>query len=158
MSAVRGIELIGGPARPSTLVVRVLDELPLMRRVCAWCHADLGAVVCEPAQAGKISHGICEPCKVRELAALNVSPSPAVPASAAPREETGPAAPEGHPETTSSPARSTATARPGEAFNPSRPDQFWTVTGRDFGRAIAWARRQPNVLADAIRRKLGGSS
>jgi hypothetical protein len=31
---------------------------------------------------------------------------------------------------------------------------FWTVTGRDFGRSIAWAKKQPpNPLNTAILRK-----
>lgn len=33
-----------------------------MRVVCAWCKRSLGTVQCTPAHAGKVSHGICEPC------------------------------------------------------------------------------------------------
>lgn len=33
--------------------------------------------------------------------------------------------------------------------------RFWTITGHDFARSIAWARRQPdNPINAAIRRKL----
>jgi hypothetical protein len=28
---------------------------------------------------------------------------------------------------------------------------FWTVTGRDFGRANAWAKRQPNRVREQIK-------
>jgi len=31
---------------------------------------------------------------------------------------------------------------------------FWTVTGSDFGRAIRWARSQPNAMTQAIRNAL----
>jgi hypothetical protein len=29
--------------------------------------------------------------------------------------------------------------------------EFWTLTGEDFGRSIAWARQQPNVVSEQIR-------
>lgn len=36
--------------------------------------------------------------------------------------------------------------------HPRAKSLFWTVTGRDFGRSIAWARRQPaNVVTAAMR-------
>jgi hypothetical protein len=32
---------------------------------------------------------------------------------------------------------------------------FWTVTGRDFGRSLAWAKKQPpNPITAALRAKL----
>lgn len=34
--------------------------------------------------------------------------------------------------------------------SPNQP-LFWTVTGADFGRSIAWARRQPNRIIEQIR-------
>ena len=34
----------------------------LMPVVCAWCSVKMGAKVCEPAMAGKVSHGICPAC------------------------------------------------------------------------------------------------
>jgi hypothetical protein len=47
---------------------------PLMKRMCAEilpdgepCSLVLGWVVCVPEMAGKISHGICEPCSLRWL-------------------------------------------------------------------------------------------
>lgn len=46
-------------------------EIHLMKRVCAWCQADLGAVECEAEQGGKVSHGICPQCEAdmkREVA------------------------------------------------------------------------------------------
>lgn len=48
--------------------------------------------------------------------------------------------------------------RPSSVFRPPssvvRP-LFWTVTGRDFGRANAWARARGNPVATAIRTRLG---
>ena len=42
-------------------------------------------------------------------------------------------------------------------FAPAAPPRplFWTVTGRDFGRANAWARRHPSTLNAHIRASLG---
>ena len=37
---------------------------------------------------------------------------------------------------------------------PPRP-LFWTLTGRDFGRANAWGRRHPSTLNAQIRERLG---
>lgn len=37
---------------------------------------------------------------------------------------------------------------------PPNQSLFWTITGRDFGRSIAWARKQPNVLSQKIRAAL----
>lgn len=36
-------------------------------------------------------------------------------------------------------------------MNSSSKPLFWTVTGADFGRSIAWARRQPNRVIEQIR-------
>lgn len=37
----------------------------------------------------------------------------------------------------------------------TKPPRFWLITGRDFGRSIAWARRQPlNAITAAIRAKV----
>ena len=51
---------------------------PLMKRMCCEVRPDgercdlvLGWVVCVPAMAGEISHGICEPCALRWLEALD---------------------------------------------------------------------------------------
>jgi hypothetical protein len=51
---------------------------PLMKRMCVevrpdgeWCALVLGWVVCVPDMAGEISHGICEPCAMRWLQALD---------------------------------------------------------------------------------------
>jgi hypothetical protein len=38
---------------------------------------------------------------------------------------------------------------------PAHTPRFWTVTGRDFGRSIAWSRRWINPLSAAeLRRRL----
>lgn len=34
----------------------------MMRSVCAWCDRELPAVPCSPAQADKVTHGICREC------------------------------------------------------------------------------------------------
>lgn len=53
---------------------------PLMKRMCCEIRPDgercdlvLGWVVCIPALAGEISHGICLPCALRWEAALDAS-------------------------------------------------------------------------------------
>lgn len=94
---------------------------PLMRRVCGWCRADLGMVVCRPDQVGDTSHGMCPACSAKLTASLEVEPP--------------------------APAPATSTSAP------ERP-LFWTVQGADFGRSNAWAKRQPNLLTQAIRRRL----
>jgi hypothetical protein len=35
---------------------------------CAWCGASLGIRQCETAHDGKVTHGICQPCKERQMA------------------------------------------------------------------------------------------
>lgn len=113
----------------------------LMSVVCAWCKKPLGAKVCVPSMAGQVSHGICEGCRVIVAGSLKSLPSPQ------------------------------AELPPGEAslflpgagrYNPSvevgddlpappvRP-LFWTVTGNDFGRSIAWAKCHPNQVSEHIR-------
>jgi len=34
-----------------------------IRIICAWCGKLSGSKACAPPDAGKITHGICEPCK-----------------------------------------------------------------------------------------------
>ncbi len=36
--------------------------MAMMETYCAWCGKFLGLVKCAAAQAGKVSHGICETC------------------------------------------------------------------------------------------------
>lgn len=45
--------------------VEVSPERPMMERVCAWCKSDMEPVPCEPAQAGKITHGMCAGCALK---------------------------------------------------------------------------------------------
>lgn len=49
---------------------------PVMLRVCAWCRKSMGTIECRPANAGQVTHGICDDCVAREFAAL---PGPARP-------------------------------------------------------------------------------
>lgn len=42
----------------------------LMPVVCAWCGAKKGAKVCENWDGRSVSHGMCRPCAVRNMAAL----------------------------------------------------------------------------------------
>jgi hypothetical protein len=165
----------------------------LMAVRCGWCGANIEAKVCEPAMAGKVSHGICPACQQKLLAGLPGVPRtlvrgeglesvgatrgfgchPADAASPAPSnsratgadiaaaaEAAGPRSPQDN-GTAGSPgvlsrdvSDEHAGARPAAVSAPPPRDRFWTVTGRDFGRAIAWARRQRNALNDAIRAKI----
>lgn len=47
--------------------LEVPPEQPKMLRVCAWCETVLGERVCEPAQAGTVTHGICPACAEKFL-------------------------------------------------------------------------------------------
>jgi hypothetical protein len=45
----------------------------LMAVVCAWCAAPMPAKVCAPAEAGKVSHGMCQACYERQMGVLRGS-------------------------------------------------------------------------------------
>lgn len=49
---------------------------PVLFRVCAWCLALLGSSPCEPALAGKTSHGICATCAAAIEASIETLPVP----------------------------------------------------------------------------------
>jgi hypothetical protein len=149
---------------------RETDGLPasLMARVCSWCNQSMGAVVCEPALAGKITHGICPACQERLLGelpgvpALSLSPvTPGVnevaagaavstlPGTQQPQQVKGITAPD-------APASAALEHLSGGPATSSLfpAERFWCVQGSDFGRVIAWARRQPRVVAEAIRARI----
>jgi hypothetical protein len=130
----------------------------LMPRVCAWCKVSLGAVVCEPAMAGCVSHGICPACseilreEARQLTALiaeneATAAQASTPPGAEPLQVTGTADSAG----VMIPPQVVEHAR----ARPVASSLFWTITGLDFGRSIAWAKRQPNSISAQIRAKLG---
>lgn len=48
---------------------------PQMRVECAWCKAPMSVVDCEPVNAGRVSHGICQRCYKQEMAQLG-APAP----------------------------------------------------------------------------------
>lgn len=180
----------------------------LIRRVCAWCKADMGAAVTVDAGrhyavkfrcvAGRveidpvITHGICPTCHALMLAELpsprpNFAPPPSPvtglkrtspatghasfvdEAAARPAVSTLPG--------TQRPAGDNGTTAPAEdpaavlehpsggpaassTFNAAPRPLFWTVQGYDFGRAIAWARRQGSALRAHVSRytREGGQS
>lgn len=131
----------------------------VMQRVCAWCRKDMGAAACDPSQHGLVTHGMCRDCEdlVRSDAGLpslaNVEPAAQVTVS--PPQVTGSTAGGSK----GSEASEHLSGGPGSASaSPHRP-LFWTVAGRDFGRANAWARRQPlNLITAQMRAHLGGAS
>ena len=47
-----------------------------MKTYCAWCGKFLGLVKCAAAQAGNVSHGICETCyekAMKEIVEMQMS-------------------------------------------------------------------------------------
>lgn len=36
-----------------------------VQRVCAWCHLQMGTTPCDVADHGRVTHGICEPCRAQ---------------------------------------------------------------------------------------------
>lgn len=116
----------------------------LMGVVCAWCKKDMGTKVCVPEMAGKVSHGICPECTKKTLGALAISPGPQDGVASQPAPLAGVNGTAGRNAAVehagASPATSTFTA-----------PLFWTVMGTDFGRSIAWAKKQPNEMTRQIR-------
>jgi hypothetical protein len=57
------------------------DGLPavLVRRVCAWCQAEMGAVVGSPGQEDLVTHGMCPVCVERMEAELPGLPHNSLP-------------------------------------------------------------------------------
>jgi hypothetical protein len=49
---------------------------PLMKRMCCRCELVLGWKVCEPANAGAVTHGLCEGCALALTEELDGLPSP----------------------------------------------------------------------------------
>lgn len=124
----------------------------LMPVVCSWCRRDMPAKVWpSPVLPGQVSHGICPACRDKQLEALRspvaprneVTSQPAGPCTAA---ETGTAGPIG--------AVEHARACPVTSSLSANRHLFFTVTGLDFGRSIAWARRTPNRVGEQVRSAL----
>jgi hypothetical protein len=124
----------------------------LMPVVCSWCRRDLPAKVWPTAVSrGEASHGVCPACRDQQLEALRSPVAPrnevtSQPAGPCPAAETGTAGPKGAVEH----ARACPVA---SSLSVNRP-LFFTVSGLDFGRSIAWARRTPNQVGEQVRSAL----
>ncbi len=112
-----------------------------MLRVCAWCKADMGRAPCDPADAGKVTHGMCPACKRRLIAELPGVPHPAGCPGKLNFDGGNPG--------------SASSAAAGQVATPLPSPLFWCVTGMDFGRVIRWAReRWRNPLDALVRDKI----